>query len=83
MARIHIRTRRLDVVIETLDDLGLLRDQAREPRKHLAQFADFLFDVQRMVQPLPRVLLEHQLLPLLLLLALQPRRLLDLSRGPS
>ena len=25
VARIHIRTRRLDVVIETLDDLGLLR----------------------------------------------------------
>ena len=70
MAGIHIRTRRLDVVIETLDDLRLLRDEAREPRKDLAQFSDFLFDVQRMVQPLPRVLLEHQLLPLLLLLPL-------------
>ena len=48
MAGIHIRTRRLDVVIETLDDLRLLRDEAREPREHFAQFADFLFDVERM-----------------------------------
>ena len=68
--RIHIRTRRLDVVVEPLDDLGLLRDQAREPRKHFSQFSDLFFDVQRMVQPLPRVLLEDQLLPLLLLLPL-------------
>ena len=70
VARIHIRTRRLDVVVETLDDLRLLRDEPGKPRKDLAQFADFFFDVQRVVQPLPRVLLEHQLLPLLLLLPL-------------
>ena len=76
MARIHIRTRRLDVVIETLDDLRLLRHEPSKPRKDLAQFSDLFFDVQRMFQTLPRVLLQHELLPLLLLLSFESRRLL-------
>lgn len=65
----------LDVVVDALDDFCLLRDERGEFREYLSEFPYFSFDAVGVVESSSRCFLEKELLllPLLLLLELEPR----------